>query len=178
MLSIQRLGSLDALLRSVESETSATLGQPQADDALDLQIALSELWVGSAYEILRVMNQHQRSILPQGFKDLFRQFTLLRVAMEKYELMNDREMRDPLRFYMMPPQDETDFVDYNNGDPMRAHIMQTETSNRGSVQWLATDWQRQTETWLERRELADKLVALLSSPVKVGDVDQKDYIDR
>jgi hypothetical protein len=51
---------------------------------------------------------------------------------------------------------------YDNEDPLRSHIMPTDISDRGSMQWLAIDIPDSlNQRWIERRDLSDRLLQLL-----------------
>lgn len=163
VLSIQRVGALDMLLRSIEAETAAALVSSD-DDSFDLQTSLSELWIGSVYEILRVLRARNLTNSLHGFVGIFREFTLLRIAIEKHELTTDKKIVSPLRLHGIPSDDEDDFVEYLGSDPMRAIIMSVGVSAHGSVMWQAVDWQNATNLWLDRRELSDRLIGMLAAP--------------
>lgn len=173
MLSIQRIGALDMLLRSIEAETAAALVDSEdCHDAFDLQTSLSELWIGSVYEVLRVLKERDLTESLYGFAGIFREFTLLRIAIEKYELTTGKKITSPLRLHSIPSDDKADFVDYTGDDPMRAIIMSFGVSAHGSVVWQAVDWKNATDIWLDRLELSDRLIGMLAAPTIKGGPDQ------
>jgi hypothetical protein len=47
---------------------------------------------------------------------------------------------------------------YDKDDPARSHIMPTAVSGRGSVMWQVLDHNVPREYWVERRDLADRLL--------------------
>src|SRR5260370_37305998 len=50
---------------------------------------------------------------------------------------------------------------YDPKDPSRFHIMPKGVSARGSAVWLALDVRNSRQHWIERRDLADRLLSLL-----------------
>lgn len=173
VVSIQRVGALDTLLRSIEAEVASALPDSEEDmDFVDLQQNLSELWVGSVYEILRVLNERDLASPLNGFSGIFREFTLLRIAIEKYELKNDTKIKTPVRLDRASSSEESVFVEYLSGDPMRAIIMSGGISARGSVMWQAVDWQNASNVWIERQALSDRLIKMLAAPTVKFEPDQ------
>lgn len=56
VVSIQRMGELDVLLRCMEEEAKADMARrPDLDGGLDCQLMLSEMWICNAYEIFRLL---------------------------------------------------------------------------------------------------------------------------
>ncbi len=70
-------------------------------------------------------------------------------------------MKQPLSLKAYPPNnDANDVRVYDREDPTRSYFMQTGFSSRGSVTWLALDHSVPRQYWVERRELADRLLSL------------------
>jgi hypothetical protein len=72
--------------------------------------------------------------------------------------------------------DETRPIEfYDRNDPGRFHIMPTGVSPRGSVVWCALNVREMREYWIERRDLADRLLSLLELVKGAGELeaDQK-----
>ena len=160
-ISIQSQGSLDIVLRSMEDEAAACL-QAGAGD-IHYQKMLSELWVGSVYEMLRLLGDPKRKLsISDEFRTLAHDFRLLRIPLEKYEITSDRELERPLQMQRHPPNNnETDIYEYDKSDPQRAHIMPSGVSQRGSVMWQVLDLRANEERWVERRELSDRFLSIL-----------------
>lgn len=160
--SVQRLGELDVLLRTLESE-AASRGQVESgsfDFAFQYQHSLSELWVGSVYEVVRlILSRHL--VDETKWSAISHRLRLLRVPMEKHELAMERKLADPLRMTRRPHvEGSSDDYVYSKQDPKRSHIMPSGLSSRWSVMWQVTDIVAQESFWLERRQLADDFLAL------------------
>ncbi len=182
MISLQRLGDLDLLLRCMEDEFQANQSAEAADNlGLDhtfhYQLMLSESWVVACYEILRAFRQRDDEAYlgvdgvsaMAAFKSIFVDVELLRMPLAKYEIAKDKRMKEPLTMRAIPPNnDATDEHIYDKKDPTRSHIMPTGMSGRGSMKWLVLDHSVPREYWVERQDLADRLLALASDIVPAG----------
>lgn len=162
-IAIQRVGRLDAVLRCMEEE----LVGEGLSDAIRPWIAeplgaLSEIWVGQVYEIIRLSKE--RKLVPDSsfLTTLAHDFRLLRITIEKHEIAQDRSLSEPIGMFRVPAkEDDVDYM-YDKKDPQRSHIMPTEISARGSLQWLALDVSNfPSQRWIERRELSDRVLQLL-----------------
>jgi len=181
MISLQQQGDLDLLLCCMEEEfankATTGAGDTDVDFTFHYQKMLSEGWVVGCYETLRAFQQRDVergaqtdavSILP-SFSTLFADLELLRMPIAKYEIARDKRMKEPLNLVANPPNnDASDERVYDRNDPRRAHFMPTGMSGRGSVTWLAIDHTAPREYWIERRDLADRLLALGSEVVPAG----------
>ena len=182
MISLQRQGDLDLLLRCMEDEFQAnriaeTADKLGIDHTFHYQVMLSESWVVGCYEILRAFRQRddERNLGADGvsaletFKTIFSDLELLRMPIAKYEIAKDNRMKEPLILRAIPPnKDATDEHIYDKKDPTRSHIMPTGMSDRGSMMWLVLDHSGPREYWVERRNLADRLLALANEIVPAG----------
>src|SRR6266850_1321927 len=181
-MSVQRQGDLDLLLRCMEDEFEANKAAEDADHlgtnlVFHYQMMLSESWVVSCYEILRAFRQwDSESDLGSdavsalsSFKTLFANLELLRMPIAKYEIAKDQSMKRPLTLIANPQNnDATDDHVYDKNDPARSHLMQTRISERGSMAWLAIDHSVPRQYWIERRDLADRFLALRNEVVPAG----------
>jgi len=160
--SIQRVGHLDALVRCLEDERFEPAAAP--DMALHYQMILSELWLGSLYEILRLIQDRDLLEQTEAFTELAHHLKLLRIPIEKHEIAADRSLQQPLVFDRSPdqPDDATAYV-YSKGDVKRAIILPKELCNRGSLRWHVVDVKAKKSYWLSRRELSDRTLAVLAS---------------
>lgn len=182
MISLQRQGDLDLLLRCMEDEFQANKAAEVADKlGLDhtfhYQMMLSESWVVSCYEIVRAFRQRddEGNLGADGvsalaaFKSIFADLELLRMPIAKYEIAKDGRMKEPLTMRAIPPNnDATDEHIYDKKDPTRSHTMPTGMSGRGSAMWLVLDHSVPREYWVERRDLADRLLALANEIIPAG----------
>jgi hypothetical protein len=165
MFSIQRDGSLDLVLRCMEDEAAARM-QSGKDHGFHLhnQKMLSEFWVGSVYEWVRLLYDNKRKIGPDNdeVRALKHNLTLLRIPLEKHEIANDRDLNEPIEFQRHPPTGvDTDIYQYAKKDPQRAHIMPSGVSPRGSMMWQVIDVRKNNEEcWIERRSLSERIIAL------------------
>lgn len=165
MMSVQRAGELDLALRCMESDFNAL--ERNIDNfhllTFNTQTTLSELWVGSIYEIVRLIQD--RKVMPSDdLAALYSQLTLLRVPLMKHEIAGERKMTKPLLFKKHPPNDaDSDLYTYSHKDPRRGHIMPHGVSQRGSVMWQVIDIKTEKEYWLERLTLSEQFLSIFSS---------------
>jgi hypothetical protein len=163
--SIQRLGEIDLLCRSMEVDF---LARPPLDGALDFRFqhlsALSDWWASSAYAICFVLRT--REILSdQDFVRLANDLRLVRVQNEKHELPSDRKIDDPLDFIPSPLRtDETTppVYAYDKNDRLRAHIPRSGLSAARSKMWEVFDPSTLSARWVDRLELANRMLDLMS----------------
>ncbi len=176
-INLQKIGQLDLLLRCLEDDLQERrTAQPDGhglDFAFTYQKSFSELWIGACYEVLRAIRQREEGArkaklqtrdisATDAFKALFADLERLRMPLEKYEIAKDSGMKTPLRMKPIPVIDGApDDCFYDNQDPNRSHIMPTGISGRGSVMWLAVDHATESEYWVERRQLAERMLQLV-----------------
>ncbi|UWU65541.1 hypothetical protein [Bradyrhizobium sp. NC92] len=181
MANLQRIGSLDLTLRAMEDEALDARNkgaQTAGGFAFHYQMMFSETWTVAAYEILRAVRQRETEAANAArskgttpapddvsnladFKRAFTDLELLRVPMAKYELAGERKMKSSLTMQSFPLNgDDSDFSVYDKDDPARTHIMPTGLSDRLSVMWQVLDHSGPKAHWVERRDLADRLLAL------------------
>lgn len=164
-VSLQRTGRLDAVLRCMEDEyLSGTLSEEVQPRVAEPLASLSETWVGQVYEIIRLTQERKLIGYGDVLKALAHDFRLLRIPMEKHEIAADRSLFAPLQMSRNPPREGDDNYRYDPKDLLRAHIMSAGISRRGSIQWLAVDISDgMRQRWIERRDLSDRVLQLLSS---------------
>nr|WP_315596073.1 hypothetical protein [uncultured Cupriavidus sp.] len=162
-LSVQRVGRLDSLLRTMEAEFCG-LKEIDDDAASEERSLLSEAWVGSLYEIVRAMEE--RKVHPAGeeFSQIHHDLRLIRIPIEKYQLAQDSKLRGPIEFVReMPRPGDVPHI-YDRKDINRAHIMPMQISSRGAMAWLATDLKAAESRWIERQDLSDRFMNLWDVP--------------
>lgn len=164
MVSVQRLGEVDLVCRSVEREL---LTQPSQEGVMDfrpnyLQV-LSEWWIGSAYAICFALKDRKLRT-DDTFLRLADDLRLVRVQLEKYEIPSDRALSDPLLLSPTTRSDEEapPIYRYDKNDPLKAHIPRTGMSERRSVMWEVIDTKTTSMRWLERTELSERFLNVLS----------------
>jgi hypothetical protein len=163
LMSIQRVGELDLVLRCLEDEF-VSVGRN--DTALDLfrdhhQAMLSELWIGSAYAVFELLIDRNIGPDDDEFRSIAHDLRLVRVPLEKHQIVKDARFRkEALEMQRVPPNnDQTDAYRYSGADPKRAHIMLSGVSSRGSLMWQVIDVD-DSSRWIERRVLSDRIVGL------------------
>jgi hypothetical protein len=161
--SIQKCGELDMVLRCMEDDFTP----PQADTgdlemlSFTYQSMLSELWVGSVYEIFRLLKSRKLVDDNVAFRALEYDLRLLRVTLEKHEIAADYKLSEPLVMQRQPSKEgERDCYQYLKSDQKRSHIMPSGVSRRGSLIWHVIDVSCKKSYWLERRALSERIVAL------------------
>ncbi|TFV37098.1 hypothetical protein E4K66_20565 [Bradyrhizobium frederickii] len=180
--SIQREGDLDILLRCLEDEFDANANASGTDFSFHYQMIFSETWVVGCYEILRAFQQRDREAAAAGrptsgvseldeFKMIFTDLELLRMPIAKYEIAKDNKLGEPLRMRRVGDADAQPVEFYDAKDPGRFHIMPKGVSSRGSAVWLALDVRTTREHWVERRELADRLLSLVKLVKGAGELE-------
>jgi hypothetical protein len=178
MANLQRVGSLDLLLRAMEDEraANASAAGQGLSFAFHYQLMFSENWVVLCYEALRAIRQREGEVADEAraknpghlpddvsslstFKQVFADLELLRMPIAKYEIAKDDKLKQPLTMRAHPPNGTaSDDRVYDKDDPARSHIMPTALSGRGSVAWQVLDHRASREYWVDRRELADRLL--------------------
>jgi hypothetical protein len=160
-ISVQRVGDLDLLIRAMESEFSPTT---DLIDAHHNQLTLSELWVSSTYEIMRVIRARKLGPENGDLPGIAQQLKLLRIPMDKYEIADDKKLPAPLRMQTQP--DELGTISehvYDKGDASRSHVLPVTISERGSAMWYVIDGASQSAQWIERVGLADRILDAFSN---------------
>jgi hypothetical protein len=133
----------------------------------------SETWIVGCYEILRAFLQRDREAASAGksvsevserndFKSIFSDLELLRMPIAKFEIAKDAKLGQPLAMHRIGDDATKPTEFYDPKDPRRSHIMPRGVSPRGSAVWLALDVRNSRERWVERRDLADRLLNLRS----------------
>jgi hypothetical protein len=161
--SIQRLGEFDTLCRAMEDDLAR---RPPAEGGLDFRFhylrLISDLWVGSAYAISYAFSDRGLYKGDQDFEAVAEDLRLIRVQLEKHQIASDMKLDQPLDLITDPSQGPTRTVPYDKNDRLRAHIGRTGRSNKFSIMWEVIDIKGNTDRWLERRLLADRLLKALS----------------
>jgi hypothetical protein len=144
------------------------------------QLLLSETWVVGCYEILRAFRQRDRDALKLGahtsgvsemeaFRAIFADLELSRMPMTKFEIARDDKLKEPLQLRRMSADNEAaDQFTYDSKDPARYHLMPNGVSPRGSACWVALDHLTKREYWVERRDLAERLLAMGNEIIPAG----------
>lgn len=169
VVSAQRLGRLDLILRHLEDENCRADASKDNGDysilASDLLSAHSELWIGQAYAVLQSIISRKISTSDE-LREIHRNLKLIRVSLEKYEIPNDRNLAGTLILSTSPKaEEEQKLHSYDSKDPKRSYIMPAGISPRGSLCWMVTDAKSLTGRWLERRYLSDCLLNCLAPEI-------------
>ncbi|WP_291547745.1 hypothetical protein [Bosea sp. (in: a-proteobacteria)] len=133
--------------------------------AFHYKALLSDIWIGSVYEIARL--QIERGFVPNNgpLASIAHTLHLLRIPIEKHEIALDRKLKKPLLMQRMPENgDAGDLYIYDKTDPKRGHIMPMGMSERGSIMWHALDGATIQGNWVERRTISDPLLDAWAGP--------------
>jgi hypothetical protein len=144
----------------MESEFSPTNMSPLSLYAFNYQCIMSSQWVGSAYEIMRLISARRlSSAMGSEFPRLHRDFEVVRVPLEKHEIARDQKAHASL---LMQHRGEDgpdgELYHYRYDDPQRAHIMPMGVSSRGSIMWHALDLVANEARWIERLSLSERFL--------------------
>lgn len=154
--SIQDIGHIDLLLRCMEDE----LAMDSHPHHLTYLRLLSNLWVGSCYEVFRVINQKIKNEREE-FNKVFKTLTLIRVGIEKHEIANDKKLKTPIQF--VSEVNVEAHYDYIPNDEKRSYTIATGISNNGSIMWEVLDIASSLQPfWVERRTLSNDVIALFN----------------
>ncbi len=169
VVSIQQVGTVDVLLRSLEKEREPLVyEQVKSTENLWLefhyQCILSQNWICGAYEIFRLLKSRKLVSGDPGFDALAHDLRLLRIPFDKHEIADDRKLRKPLAFRpLRPPLRETQEYRYDRDDPLRSYDTLLGVAADGSVMWNTVDGKSGETKWLARSALSDRIVAVFES---------------
>ena len=185
LTSIQREGDLDILLRCLEDEFNGSKDAMGLDFSFHYQMMFSETWVVGCYEILRAFVQRDREAIRTEkrssgvsemaeFKSVFADLELLRMPLAKFEIAKDKNLEQPLPMRRVGDDNTKPIEFYDPKDPARFHIMPKGVSARGSAVWPALDIRNDHQHWVERRDLADRLLALANVVKGAGELEAEE----
>jgi hypothetical protein len=69
---------------------------------------------------------------------------------------------------MSADNESADQFTYDSKDPARYHLMPNGVSPRESACWVALDHLTKREYWVERRDLAERLLAMANEMIPAG----------
>jgi hypothetical protein len=166
MASIQRVGEIDTVCRSLEDEL---LQEPPAPNEMDFRdnclMMFAELWIGSAYAISFALKDRKVFADNTEFLELAEDLRLVRVQLEKHQIASDRTLKEPLQLSTGASklgEAPERVVQYDKDDPLRAHIGRKGVSDRRSPMWEVIELKIKTMRWVERRALADTMLDIFS----------------
>ena len=174
-MSVQQIGAMDVLLRSLEKEREPLVYEREKSDAdihleFRYQCILSQNWVCGAYEIFRLLKSRKLIRGNPGFEALAHDLRLLRIPFDKHEIAADRELPGPLTYrFLSPLFHETQPYRYDPDDPLRGFDMLLGVAADGSVMWNAVDGTNGETKWLARSALSDRIVAVFESLAENGE---------
>lgn len=161
-VSVQRVGELDIVIRCMEDELK-TQDPNEIGFKLNYLVTLSEIWIGSAYEIVRLLSE--RELAPQNakFQTLSHELRLLRVPIEKHQIAADNRIDGEIVLETGPVGSDNikEYV-YKKEDKDRSYVVPTGITERFSVEWVAIDTQNGRSFWIERRYISDKFLSIWS----------------
>lgn len=162
--SIIRDGQFDLLIRTLEEKyienNEDNIGIDEIS-IINIQYQMSQYWICGVYANLFKL---KKSIIIDNYDNfdcVFDDLRILRVGIEKHEIADDRNLKQPIAMQRISSaQHSTDSYNYDPKDPKRAHIMPIGISERGSFCWQITDLKQKSSRWLERQELSDRVLDL------------------
>lgn len=161
-ISIGEIGRLDSLLRSMEHELKLFSDDETTPFSPHNQFFLSELWVCKLYEILRVLKSRQVEELTNTFSNLFHDPTLIRIALDKFEIARYQNRKDEKLLAIDEYLGDTDIIvdkyKYNKDDPQRVYKMPSTMSKCRSVVWSVADRKNQCVRSIERQRISDRIL--------------------
>lgn len=154
ILTLQNIRNIDVILRALESELDAST--PGIDPILTLQGGLSELWVGSAYEVFRIAKNKMPA--DHAAKKIHDQLRLLRMPLEKYEVAGTSNLKEPLQ---MVKSDGVagEMSLYDKNDSSKEYMMPSRISPNGSIEWNTFCSVENKSLWIERLKLSDEILS-------------------
>ena len=156
MMNIQYLGSLDLLLWDQEILRKDRVKNDELDFGFHYQCLLSNLWIGSAYEIFRLLKSRD-IIASKVFRDIEYDLKLLRIPMEKLEIASDKKFKTVTLRAQPERENDADYV-YESADPQRGYMMPSALSDTGSICWQPIDALNGGQRWLSRADLSNQIL--------------------
>lgn len=154
ILTLQNIGNIDVMLRALESELDGSAHG--IDPILTLQSGLSELWVGSAYEVFRIAKNKMPD--DHAAKKIHDQLRLLRMPLEKYEVAGTDKLKEPLQMVKSDGTAE-EMSPYDNNDSGKEYMMPSRISSNGSIEWNTFCSVENKSLWIERLKLSDEILS-------------------
>lgn len=161
LVSVQSLGNLDTVIRMMEEEAIHRKDTDPFAEAVawNHKRLLSEMWVSSAYEIIRLLHYKKLTPITSELNELLFDLELLRMPTEKVALTRGRKQSTQIAMKpVLVTRNNSDSI-YEMQDSHRAHILPAGTSGRGSHLWLIVDENLNTEEWVERINLSDQFLS-------------------
>lgn len=166
IVSVQRSGRLDVVLRCMEDDFAPQSGGTGSIDALSVeyQAMLSDIWIGVAYEIFRLLIGERKLVVASDeLMAIAHDLRMLRIPLEKHEIAGDKKLPETLlmqKSFAASDGVESEHYFYRKSDAQKSHIMPSAISPRGSLMWHAIDLQAERSYWLERRAISDRIIGL------------------
>lgn len=162
-VSLQRAGRLDMLLRVLEVERLEMMKtEPSSGPgwSLDLQFALSENWLFSAYEVARAAKKPLQASGEDASRLLAfeHRLALVRMPLAKGVIQGmDRKPHRGRPPMLVKAGDDTPEHYQDDGSYMTPHALCEET---GAALWLPVDIAKGQTVAICRRDLSDEMLAL------------------
>ena len=98
MISVQREGSYDVLVRCLEDEAVKKLTGSEPAAIFGRLRYLSEYWLSGMYKSMRLIRDRDLVAKDdEAFAPIFRDIEFVRMGIDKHEIPKDRNMKEPLR---------------------------------------------------------------------------------
>lgn len=160
-ISVQSIGQIDILLRSMEDEFSSNPHQSHGFE-INYQKIFSEFWVGSAHEITRLLRWRNLAPDNNDFKVLLRNLELLRMPLDKHEISSDKKLTAPLIMQRFPEEPGDIDIIYDKNNMNKSITMPSSITESGSITWYVLDTNTKKQFWLSRRFLSDCFINIFT----------------
>lgn len=153
--SIQNVGMLDLVLREMERQCLL-----QHDASLlshHYQLIFSELWLGSAFEVFRIIKEiNPDNLQAREIHDILK---LVRIPIEKLQIADDKKLNSPMVLTREGNSNvpELDVI-YDKNDPLRSITLPRFLSENGSLIWQVLDVKSKGTASIERLYLSDRIL--------------------
>jgi hypothetical protein len=158
------MAEVDLVIRCLEDELAQEMAGQRSNELfvghyLNL---LTTYWIGGMYETFRLLKDRGLADTAGVFAAIFADLELVRVSLEKHEIPKDRSLKEPLTLMPIPGK-ENEQYSYSSTDKLRAHIMPSGVSQRGSIVWAVIDLKNNQTRLVERRMLSEQMLELWKS---------------
>ncbi|MDE0251215.1 MAG: hypothetical protein OXK72_09480 [Gammaproteobacteria bacterium] len=175
--SVHDIGTLDLVLRCMESETKAVFNLDSAsrneyEDQFHLahwcQDMFSKIWISEIYEVFRLLKTRKLIQGNSAFYELENHLRLLRIPFDKHEIAKEDRLKDkPLLKKDLEFKHGTSplnrYSEYDSKDRRRVYSLESRNSPRGSIEWRTLDLETGNPVWLERLSLSDRVLEIFQN---------------
>ena len=155
--SIQNIGWIDILLRSLEDEIKIAILDGNTNLLLGKQMMLSQMWISDTYEIFRNIKSNEMLKENKIFKELEHHLRLLRVPIDKHQIASDHYLKKKPQLIQVKPANDNGVGQYehHSGEPYK---LVTKLTGRGSLFWETVDGKTGKAITFERLYLSERIL--------------------